>query len=66
MSVRCDGLTRSFNAVAKVIRFNSDERFPKGYGMRFESIPSEVVAEINQLVGSQEIDTKQASRQAGQ
>ena len=50
ISVRADGLSRSFNVVAKVIRFNADGRFPLGYGLRFENLEESIKEEIVHLV----------------
>jgi hypothetical protein len=50
LSVRADGLTRPFNVVAQVIRFNSDPRMPVGYGLRFENLDQVVGREIEELV----------------
>lgn len=52
LSVRCDGLNKAFNAEATVIRFNSDQRFPVGYGLQFTSIEDKNRNDIQQLVES--------------
>jgi hypothetical protein len=52
LSVRCDGLNKAFNAEALVVRFNSDERFPLGYGLQFTEIDEQARQEIQQLVES--------------
>lgn len=53
LSVRADGINKPFNAVAHVIRYNSDSRFPVGYGLRFEEIESSITAKIKSLVDEQ-------------
>ncbi len=53
LSVRCDGVARPFNAVAMVIRYNSDPRFPVGYGLQFEGLDSRLQTEIQDLVNRQ-------------
>jgi hypothetical protein len=50
LSIRCDGLPKAFNAEAAVIRFNKDDRFPVGYGLKFTKIESHLQASIQQLV----------------
>jgi len=52
LSVRCDGLTKSFNAEAVVIRFNSDNRFALGYGLKFTKIDPEIQSNIQSLVNA--------------
>lgn len=52
LSVRCGGVAKAFNVIAKVIRFNSDERYPIGYGLRFENLDDSIVSEIQRLVES--------------
>lgn len=53
LSVRCDGIKKPFNVIAQVIRFNLDPKFPIGYGMKFETIDPEILAEIEALVRQQ-------------
>lgn len=50
LTVKCDGLGRPFNAVAEIIRFNSDPRFPIGYGMRFIDLDNRIIESVGQLV----------------
>jgi len=50
LSVRCDGIKQPFNVIAKVIRFNTDSRFPIGYGLKFENLDPKVRDEIDGLV----------------
>lgn len=56
LTVRCDGLDKPFNASAKVIRFNSDDRFPVGYGLRFEDLREDISEQIKDLVERQNLD----------
>jgi len=55
ISVKCDGLGKPFNVVAQVIRFNTDSRFPIGYGLRFEDLDEGVRKEIERLVAAQNL-----------
>ena len=50
VSVRCNGLAKPFNAIARVIRFNNDPRFPVGYGLRFEDLDQSVQQDVEGLV----------------
>lgn len=64
ISVRAEGLTRPFNVVAKVIRYNTDTRFPIGYGLQFEGLEDSVRNDVQGLVDRQNAhkvsDTKKA------
>jgi len=53
LSIRAEGVNKPFNAVAHVIRYNSDSRFPVGYGLRFEEIDASIKAKIKSLVDEQ-------------
>jgi hypothetical protein len=53
ISVRAEGINKPFNALAQVIRFNSDSRFPIGYGLRFEEIEETIRVKIKSLVEEQ-------------
>jgi hypothetical protein len=55
VSVRVDGFSRAFNTVAQVVRFNSDPRFPVGYGLRFEGLEGEIAKEIQSAVDKQNL-----------
>ncbi|MBF0440659.1 MAG: PilZ domain-containing protein [Oligoflexales bacterium] len=61
LSVRCDGINKAFNAIAKVIRFNTDDRYPIGYGLSFENLEEEIKSEISNLVGKQENKKRSAN-----
>lgn len=50
LSVRCDGIDKAFNAEAKVIRHNSDVKYPVGYGLKFSKIDAETQGKIQELV----------------
>jgi len=50
LSVRVDGMAKPFNTVAQVVRFNSDPRFPIGYGLRFDDLDERIGSEIQGLV----------------
>lgn len=53
LSVRADAFSRPFNVVAQVVRYNSDPRFPVGYGLRFEDLDEQVAKEIQASVDGQ-------------
>jgi hypothetical protein len=53
LSVRAEGFAKPFNAVAQVVRFNSDPRFPIGYGLRFEDLDEGVARDIQRTVDVQ-------------
>jgi hypothetical protein len=65
LSVRVDGFSRAFNAIAQVVRFNSDPRFPVGYGLRFEGLEAEIAREIQSAVDRANV-RRQASDQRAQ
>ena len=50
ISVKAEGMDKPFNAVAQVIRYNSDKRFPVGYGLRFELLSDRAKTSIQHLV----------------
>ena len=50
LSVKVEGMDQPFNAVAQVVRYNSDKRFPVGYGLRFEVMSDRAKASIQRLV----------------
>ncbi|SMF34586.1 PilZ domain-containing protein [Pseudobacteriovorax antillogorgiicola] len=50
LSVRCNGLDKAFNAEAVVVRYNSDSRYPVGYGLQFVEIPDKAREDIHRLV----------------
>ena len=50
LSVRVDGIAKPFNTLSQVVRFNSDPRFPIGYGLRFDDLDERIGSEIQRLV----------------
>lgn len=58
LTVRCDALSKPFNVTAMVIRFNSDDNFPVGYGLKFEDLPAAVQLEIDDLVNESNTNSK--------
>jgi hypothetical protein len=50
LSVKAEGMEKPFNAVAQVVRYNSDPRFPMGYGLKFEVLSDRARADIKRLV----------------
>ncbi|MBQ48690.1 MAG: hypothetical protein CMP10_14920 [Zetaproteobacteria bacterium] len=53
VSIRCDGLTKAFNVLAEVVRFNNDARYPIGYGFRFLNLETQAQKEIQNLVAQE-------------
>jgi len=62
LSVKAEGMERPFNAVAKVIRYNSDKRYPVGYGLQFEVLSDRAKASIQALVDAANAAGKPGSR----
>lgn len=62
LSVRSESLSRPFNVCAQVVRFNSDPRFPIGYGLRFEDLDESIGIEIQKAVDAH--NKQQNSQQA--
>jgi len=52
LTVRCEGVKKPFNVNAEVVRFNTDKKYPLGYGLRFEDIDSDIQKEIEDLVSA--------------
>lgn len=52
LSVRIDGFVKAFNVVARVVRYNSDPRFPVGFGLSFEGLDRGITEEIDKMVAS--------------
>lgn len=50
LTVRIDGFVKSFNVVARVVRFNSDPRYSLGFGLSFENLDRGIVDEIDKMV----------------
>jgi len=53
LSVRAEGFQKAFNVVAQVVRFNSDPRYPIGYGLKFEDLEHEIAMDIQKAVDAQ-------------
>jgi len=53
LTVKAKGLKKSFHVTAQVVRFNSDTRYPVGYGLMFEALSQEVAEDIQALVDAQ-------------
>jgi hypothetical protein len=53
ISVRADAFGKPFNVTAQVVRYNSDPRFPIGYGLRFEELDEAVAKDIQDAVDAQ-------------
>lgn len=64
LSVRVDGFSRAFNAVAQVVRFNSDPNFPVGYGLRFEGLEAEIAREIQTAVDKANLKRQSTDQKA--
>ncbi len=56
LTVRCDGVKKPFNVDAEVVRFNTDKKFPLGYGLKFNNIASDVQKEIEKLVAEHNLN----------
>ena len=53
ISVRCEGMSKAFNVIAQVIRFNTDNRSAIGYGLKFENLDPNIEREVQRLVNEQ-------------
>lgn len=53
LSVRVESFQKPFNVVAQVARYNSDPRFPVGYGLMFENLEESVAQDIQKAVDAQ-------------
>jgi hypothetical protein len=53
LSVRAETFSKPFNVVAQVVRYNSDPRFPVGYGLKFEDLDDAIGREIQAAVDAQ-------------
>jgi len=58
LSVRIDGFAKAFNATVHVMRFNSDPRYPVGFGMRFENLDATLADEIEKFVAIQKSSSR--------
>jgi hypothetical protein len=50
LSVRIDGFVKAFNVIARVVRFNSDPRYPVGFGLSFDTLDRGIGDEIEKMV----------------
>jgi hypothetical protein len=50
LSVRCAGMKKAFNVVAKVMRYNQNPKYPIGYGLQFQDLDESVRNEIDRIV----------------
>jgi hypothetical protein len=50
VTVKAEGFAKQFNALAEVIRINSDPKYPIGYGLKFSGLDREISDEIQRLV----------------
>lgn len=57
LSVRIEGFVKAFNVVARVVRFNSDPRFPVGFGLSFEGLDRGIGDEIERMVAAKRQNT---------
>jgi hypothetical protein len=53
LTVRVEGFVKAFNVVARVIRFNSDSRYPVGFGLSFENLDKSIGDDIERTVSAQ-------------
>jgi hypothetical protein len=53
LTVRIDGFVKSFNVISRVVRYNSDPRYPVGFGLSFEALDPILVDEIEKMVAVQ-------------
>ena len=59
LSIRADGFSKPFNVVAQVIWFNSDPRYPVGYGLRFDGLDEAIANEIQKAVAKENEQLKE-------
>ena len=52
ISLRIDGMSKSFNVFARVVRFNSDPRNPVGFGLTFDTLDKNIGEEIGRVVAT--------------
>jgi hypothetical protein len=50
LSVRAEGFTKPFNVLAQVVRYNSDPKYPVGYGLRFDELEDGIAKDIQRAV----------------
>ncbi len=52
LSVRIEGFVKAFNVLARVVRFNSDPRYPIGFGLSFEGLDKGLGDDIERMVSA--------------
>ena len=52
LSVRIEGFVKAFNVIARVVRFNSDPRYPVGFGLSFDGLDRGLGDEIEKMVAA--------------
>ncbi len=52
LSVRIEGFVKAFNVLARVVRFNSDPRYPVGFGLSFEGLDKGLGDDIERMVSA--------------
>jgi Tfp pilus assembly protein PilZ len=52
LTVRIDGFVKSFNVQSRVVRYNSDPKFPVGFGLSFENLDKNLCDEIERMVST--------------
>jgi hypothetical protein len=55
LSVRIDGFVKAFNVFARVVRYNSDPRFPVGFGLTFVGLDKGITDEIERMVAAKRL-----------
>jgi hypothetical protein len=55
LTVRCEGLGKSFNVRAKVIRFSSEPPYAPGYGLQFQNLAQDIRERIAEAVRQQNL-----------
>ena len=54
LTVKADNLGYPFNVTAQMMRFNSNPKYPTGYGMKFVDLPDNVRVDVERLVSDHE------------
>ncbi len=64
LSVRIENLSRPFNVVAQVVRYNSDPDKAIGYGLKFEDLDEGIAEEIQASIDAKNLDSEDSSQAA--
>ncbi len=64
VTVKADGFSKQFNAMAEVIRVNTDQKYPLGYGLKFSGLDMSISLEIQKLVDQRNRDKDASHREA--